>query len=73
MEIEEVEKMLDCGDFKNGFATFICVNDGEIKRIPFSCKGRLCVRCGKRHADEWAERINNKNKDIRGHEFSKNN
>ena len=58
VEIEEVEKMLSCGDFKNGFATIVCLNDGEMKRVPFSCKSRLCTKCGKRHADEWAEKIN---------------
>ena len=57
VEVDEVEKLLGCGDFKNGFATFICLNDGHTKRIPFSCKSRLCSRCGKKYTDEWTERI----------------
>lgn len=64
VEIEEVEKMLSCGDFKNGFATFVCLNDGEMKKVPFSCKSRLCTKCGKRHADEWAEKINKEMFDV---------
>jgi hypothetical protein len=30
---------------------------GHEKRIPFSCKGRLCSRCGKRHTDQWVEAV----------------
>lgn len=56
--------MLGCGDFKNGFVTFICLNDGKMKKIPLSSKGRLCTKCGKRHADEWAEGINKEMFDV---------
>jgi hypothetical protein len=57
IEIEEVDKMLACGDPKAGFVTLLCLNCGAEKRIPFTCKSRLCSRCGKRHTDSWSEQI----------------
>jgi len=64
VEIEEVEKMLNCGSQENGFATYICPHCGKQKVIPFSCKSRICTRCGKRHADEWAEKLNSELFDV---------
>lgn len=54
VEIEEVEKMLQCGDPDKGFATYRCPDCGNIQRIPFTCKSRICTSCGKKHADKWA-------------------
>ena len=42
IEIEEVGRMLTCGDPKAGFVTLICLSCGTQKRIPFTCKSRLC-------------------------------
>ncbi len=56
-QIAEVEKMLGCGDAKNGFATFICLDCGETMRVAFSCKSRVCSSCGKVHAEEWAKQL----------------
>ena len=36
--IKEVEKMLNCCKPKSGFATFICLNCGKTKIVPFTCK-----------------------------------
>jgi len=58
VEIKEVEKMLMCMDMERGYTTYICEECGKTKRIPHSCKSRICSSCGKRHADEWAEKIN---------------
>ena len=52
--IHETEKMLACGTKKCGYATYICTYCGEQKIIPFSCKSKLCSRCGKKHTDIWA-------------------
>ncbi|MBN1309810.1 MAG: transposase zinc-binding domain-containing protein [Anaerolineae bacterium] len=43
-QLAEVEKMLGCGKAENGFATYICLNCGETKRVCFSCKSRVCSR-----------------------------
>lgn len=56
-QIEEVEKMLKCGNGENGFATYLCLDCGEEKRVAFTCKSRICSSCGKKHADEWAEQL----------------
>ena len=56
--IDEVEKMLKCCNPENGFATFICLSCGETKIIPFSCKSRICTRCGKKHTDIWSQELN---------------
>lgn len=60
IEISEVHRMLACGDPKAGFVTLICLKCGAEKRIPFTCKSRLCSRCGKRHTDTWSEHIGSK-------------
>jgi len=58
VEIREVEKMLSCMDPKKGYSVYMCVNCGKTKKLPHSCKSRICSVCGKKHADEWAEKIN---------------
>lgn len=55
--IHEVEKMLKCCSPECGFATYICPHCGITKRIPFSCKSKLCSRCGKKHTDIWAQDV----------------
>lgn len=58
VEIKEVEKMLDCMDPEKCYSVYRCCGCGETKVIPHSCKSRICSQCGKKHADEWAEKIN---------------
>jgi hypothetical protein len=57
IQVAEVKKMLHCGDPAYGFATYICLNCGETKRVAFSCKSRVCSSCGKVHADEWSRQL----------------
>ena len=45
------------GDFAKGYAAYLCLNCGEEKQVPFSCKSRVYSACGKVHADEWAEKL----------------
>lgn len=59
-QVEEVEKMLGCGDARQGFATYVCLDCGEEKRVSFSCKSRICSSCGKVHADEWSEQLSSR-------------
>ena len=55
---EVVQKMLGCGDAKNGYATYVCSKCGvERKRVPFSCKSCFCLSCAKVYTDQWAARI----------------
>jgi hypothetical protein len=55
---EVIEKMLGCGDPKNGYATYICSGcGGESKKVPFSCKSCFCLSCAKVYTDRWAAHI----------------
>jgi len=53
--IEQVEKALGCGDPKNGYTLYKCLDCGEEHIVGFSCKGRFCPRCGKKYVDNWVE------------------
>lgn len=52
-----MEKMLHCRDPDYGFLTYRCPECEEVKTIPLACKSRMCTSCGKRHADEWADKL----------------
>ncbi len=55
---EVVQKMLGCGDPKNGYALYVCERCGkDRKKVPFSCKSSFCLSCGKVYTDQWAGRI----------------
>lgn len=44
--IENVDKMIHCGDPSHGGAFFACSHCGELKFVPFRCKSRFCPTCG---------------------------
>jgi hypothetical protein len=52
-----VEKMLHCRDPNQGCLTYRCPECAETITVPFACKSRICTRCGKKHADEWADKL----------------
>ena len=54
---KEVEKLLRCGDIDYGHTEYTCPDCGEIKRVGFTCKSRLCTSCGKVKTDKWHEGI----------------
>jgi len=58
VEKREVDKMLSCMDPEKGHSVYMCPECGKTKVVPHSCKSRICTVCGKKHADEWAEKIN---------------
>jgi len=58
--IHEVEKMLKCCTRECGFATYVCPHCGTTKTIPFSCKSKLCSRCGKKYTDIWSQALSEK-------------
>lgn len=57
---KEVEKMLGCGSFENGYAEYKCSTCGEKKKVPFRCKSRFCTTCGKVYIDDRAENMSEK-------------
>ncbi|MEA3226457.1 MAG: transposase [Planctomycetota bacterium] len=50
---QNVERMLSCGDIREGYYEYFCQDCGETKKIGFSCKSRLCLRCFKVAVDDW--------------------
>lgn len=51
-----VQKMVGCGMFSNGYAEYRC-SCGYVKKVPFSCKSRFCLRCSKVYTDNWVAKI----------------
>ena len=47
--VENVEKMLNCGDPSYGGAMYGCPHCGKLKFVPFRCKSRFCPSCGNRY------------------------
>ena len=47
--IENVDKMLNCGDPSYGGAMYGCPHCGNLKFVPFRCKSRFCPSCGNRY------------------------
>jgi len=50
---ENVEKMLSCGDIREGYYEYYCQDCGTTKKVGFTCKSRLCLRCFKVAVDDW--------------------
>lgn len=44
--IENVNKMINCGDPSHGGAFWGCPDCGELKFVPYTCKSRFCPSCG---------------------------
>jgi len=50
---ENVERMLSCGDIREGYYEYQCRDCQTTKKVGFTCKSRLCLRCFKMAVDEW--------------------
>ena len=48
-EVENIEKMIHCGDSSHGGAMFGCPHCGNLKFSPFRCKSRFCPSCGNKY------------------------
>ena len=44
--IENVDKMIHCGDYKRGYALYICEHCFHFMVSPFRCRSRFCTSCG---------------------------
>ena len=47
--IENVNKMIHCGDPSYGGAMYGCPHCGNFKFVPFRCKSRFCPSCGNKY------------------------
>ena len=52
VEIQEVEKMLDC---KKQYFLYKCPLCGTPKIVYSSCNSRVCTSCGKKYVDNWSK------------------
>lgn len=53
----EAKKLIRCKDENYGHILYECPSCGEQKRVPFTCKSRLCTSCGKIKTDDWQNDI----------------
>ena len=47
--IENVSKMIDCGDYSKGGAFYGCPHCGRMKFVAFRCRSRFCPSCGNKY------------------------
>lgn len=44
--VENIDRMINCGDPSFGGALYGCTECGKLKFVPFRCKSRFCPSCG---------------------------
>jgi hypothetical protein len=50
--IENVDRMIHCGDPSFGGAMYVCSHCGNMKFVPFRCKSRFCPTCGVKYCQD---------------------
>lgn len=53
-EIENIDKMINCGDASFGGAMYGCPHCGHLKFVPFRCHSRFCPTCGNMYSRKRA-------------------
>ena len=51
-EMDNIDKMIHCGDPSFGGAMYGCPHCGNLKFVPFRCHSRFCPTCGNKYAME---------------------
>ena len=51
-EMENIDKMINCGNPAFGGAMYGCTHCGKLKFVPFRCHSRFCPTCGTKYAME---------------------
>ena len=57
VEIDEVGKMLTCKGSSRGCSVWYCKKCDTHHVVRYGCNSRICSSCGKRHADNWSEKL----------------
>ena len=50
--MENIDKMLNCGNPSFGGAMYVCTTCHNMKFVPFHCKSRFCPTCGVKYSQE---------------------
>lgn len=50
--MENIDKMINCGDPSYGGAMYGCTHCGELKFVPFRCHSKFCPSCGNKYCME---------------------
>jgi len=50
--MENIDKMINCGNPDFGGAMYMCSHCGNMKFVPFTCKSRFCPSCGIKYSQE---------------------
>ena len=50
--MENIDKMLGCGDPSFGGSMYACTHCGNFKFVPFRCHSRFCPTCGNKYSME---------------------
>jgi hypothetical protein len=57
VEQETLRKTLQCRTEQNGYQSYYCIQCEAVHKIRFSCKTRLCSKCGDKANEVFAERF----------------
>ena len=57
-EMENIDKMLNCGDPSFGGAMYVCTTCHNMKFVPFRCKSRFCPTCGVKYSQVLSGKLN---------------
>ena len=49
-EMENIDKMINCGNPSYGSAMYGCTHCGNLKFVPFRCHSRFCPTCGNKYS-----------------------
>lgn len=55
--LDNVQKVIHCGDPSLGYALYHCDSCGKVKHVPFRCKSRFCNTCGANYVSKRAKSI----------------
>lgn len=50
--VDNVDKMINCGDPSFGGVMYACPHCGNMKFVPFRCKSRFCPSCGVKYCQQ---------------------
>ena len=58
-EIENIDRMINCGNPSYGGTMYACNKCGHMKFVPFRCHSRFCPTCGNLYAQKRADTMAN--------------